>query len=279
MTLWTFLQCKHKVCVCCQSKHPVCCWLSRLCDALTGYWWSQRRREAIIRAQTDPSEPLAELLAAGVGGPWSRCLSAGFTLLTNRKDTQNSHLHASGEVQRRREFDLFSLLWSRFSFPRSERCASHRSASPSDAGSAASDLGLIRVLPSDQFRVSVNTFGWFQKNKKQKHGSVLDCLSTKGIMIFSDMSTGTNSPKVHPPNGTRFYTFQASELCDFRPFYTVCGFSFFFQCLSVLYCFEKGCCVAFIVWYLCVRLSAELSFGCFLPACVDWPLQTPIAQS
>ncbi|KAM4569597.1 liprin-alpha-2 isoform 4-T4 [Odontesthes bonariensis] len=27
-------------------------------------------------------------------------------------------------------------------------------------------------------------------------------------MIFSDMSTGTNSPKVHPPNGTRFYTFQ-----------------------------------------------------------------------
>ncbi|XP_060929481.1 liprin-alpha-2 isoform X6 [Limanda limanda] len=27
-------------------------------------------------------------------------------------------------------------------------------------------------------------------------------------MIFSDMSAGTNSPKVHPPNGTRFYTFQ-----------------------------------------------------------------------
>ncbi|XP_075967690.1 liprin-alpha-2 isoform X3 [Anarhichas minor] len=27
-------------------------------------------------------------------------------------------------------------------------------------------------------------------------------------MIFADMSTGTNSPKVHPPNGTRFYTFQ-----------------------------------------------------------------------
>uniref|UniRef100_A0AAQ5YIQ0 SAM domain-containing protein n=1 Tax=Amphiprion ocellaris TaxID=80972 RepID=A0AAQ5YIQ0_AMPOC len=27
-------------------------------------------------------------------------------------------------------------------------------------------------------------------------------------MIFSDMSTGNNSPKVHPPNGTRFYTFQ-----------------------------------------------------------------------
>ncbi|CAB1430358.1 unnamed protein product [Pleuronectes platessa] len=24
------------------------------------------------------------------------------------------------------------------------------------------------------------------------------------------MSAGTNSPKVHPPNGTRFYTFQAS---------------------------------------------------------------------
>lgn len=24
------------------------------------------------------------------------------------------------------------------------------------------------------------------------------------------MSTGTNSPKVHPPNGTRYYTFQAS---------------------------------------------------------------------
>ncbi|XP_015208319.1 liprin-alpha-2 isoform X13 [Lepisosteus oculatus] len=27
-------------------------------------------------------------------------------------------------------------------------------------------------------------------------------------MIFSDMNTGTNSPKVHPPNGTRYYTFQ-----------------------------------------------------------------------
>ncbi|XP_014343881.1 liprin-alpha-2 isoform X2 [Latimeria chalumnae] len=27
-------------------------------------------------------------------------------------------------------------------------------------------------------------------------------------MIFSDMNTGSNSPKVHPPNGTRFYTFQ-----------------------------------------------------------------------
>ncbi|XP_024143957.1 liprin-alpha-2 isoform X15 [Oryzias melastigma] len=27
-------------------------------------------------------------------------------------------------------------------------------------------------------------------------------------MIFSDMSAGSNSPKVHPPNGTRFYTFQ-----------------------------------------------------------------------
>ncbi|KAI1882032.1 hypothetical protein AGOR_G00246520 [Albula goreensis] len=27
-------------------------------------------------------------------------------------------------------------------------------------------------------------------------------------MIFSDMSTGTSSPKVHPPNGTRYYTFQ-----------------------------------------------------------------------
>ncbi|XP_058883565.1 liprin-alpha-2 isoform X12 [Acipenser ruthenus] len=27
-------------------------------------------------------------------------------------------------------------------------------------------------------------------------------------MIFSDMNTRTNSPKVHPPNGTRFYTFQ-----------------------------------------------------------------------
>ncbi|XP_061107576.1 liprin-alpha-2 isoform X6 [Conger conger] len=27
-------------------------------------------------------------------------------------------------------------------------------------------------------------------------------------MIFSDMNTGANSPKVHPPNGTRYYTFQ-----------------------------------------------------------------------
>lgn len=45
-----------------------------------------------------------------------------------------------------------------------------------------------------------------------KKGSALDCLPIKGIMIFSDMSTGTNSPKVHPPNGTRFYTFQASYL-------------------------------------------------------------------
>ncbi|GAA6071415.1 liprin-alpha-2 isoform X4 [Tachysurus ichikawai] len=27
-------------------------------------------------------------------------------------------------------------------------------------------------------------------------------------MIFADMSAGTSSPKMHPPNGTRFYTFQ-----------------------------------------------------------------------
>ncbi|XP_049617519.1 liprin-alpha-2 isoform X3 [Syngnathus scovelli] len=27
-------------------------------------------------------------------------------------------------------------------------------------------------------------------------------------MIFSELSAGTNSPKAHPPNGTRFYTFQ-----------------------------------------------------------------------
>ncbi|KAJ8007093.1 hypothetical protein DPEC_G00113990 [Dallia pectoralis] len=33
--------------------------------------------------------------------------------------------------------------------------------------------------------------------------------TTTGSMIFSDMSAGTNSQKVHPPNGTRYYTFQA----------------------------------------------------------------------
>lgn len=38
--------------------------------------------------------------------------------------------------------------------------------------------------------------------------SLLLCIG--GNMIFSDMNTGTNSPKVHPPNGTRFYTYQAS---------------------------------------------------------------------
>ncbi|XP_076845888.1 liprin-alpha-2 isoform X10 [Brachyhypopomus gauderio] len=27
-------------------------------------------------------------------------------------------------------------------------------------------------------------------------------------MIFADVNTGTNSPKLHPPNGTRFYTYQ-----------------------------------------------------------------------
>lgn len=31
-------------------------------------------------------------------------------------------------------------------------------------------------------------------------------------MIFLDMNTVSASPKVHPPNGTRFYTFQVSEL-------------------------------------------------------------------
>ncbi|XP_056654552.1 liprin-alpha-2 isoform X17 [Monodelphis domestica] len=33
-------------------------------------------------------------------------------------------------------------------------------------------------------------------------------LSVRSEMIFSDMNTVPGSPKVHPPNGTRFYTFQ-----------------------------------------------------------------------
>uniref|UniRef100_A0A8B9LDL1 PTPRF interacting protein alpha 2 n=1 Tax=Astyanax mexicanus TaxID=7994 RepID=A0A8B9LDL1_ASTMX len=31
-------------------------------------------------------------------------------------------------------------------------------------------------------------------------------------MIFADMSTGSSSPKMHPPNGTRFYTYQIVRL-------------------------------------------------------------------
>lgn len=54
--------------------------------------------------------------------------------------------------------------------------------------------------------------GLFFGQRAHTKAPTLDCLPSKGIMIFSDMSTGTNSPKVHPPNGTRFYTFQASSL-------------------------------------------------------------------
>lgn len=40
----------------------------------------------------------------------------------------------------------------------------------------------------------------------------MDCIVTSE-MIFSDMNTVSASPKVHPPNGTRYYTFQ---VCRFN---------------------------------------------------------------
>lgn len=115
-------------------------------------------------------------------------------------------------------YRVFCLFFKIFS----GSCAFHRSAPPSDAEGAASGQRLIRVLASDRGRVPVKhtTSVWL----KTHTGSVLDCLPIKGIMIFSDMSTGTNSPKVHPPNGTRFYTFQASERCEHPgPHLTVCA--------------------------------------------------------
>ncbi|XP_078233092.1 liprin-alpha-2 isoform X9 [Pogona vitticeps] len=53
------------------------------------------------------------------------------------------------------------------------------------------DLSVSRVLCSASFCSSL----W-----------IVLCLQAE--MIFSDMSTVSGSPKVHPPNGTRFYTFQ-----------------------------------------------------------------------
>lgn len=166
----------------------------------------RRRREALIRAQTDPSEPEAELPAAGVGGSWSRCLSPGFCLSASRYDTRSSPVHPRRELRRKaaefRWFHFTSLFFFLLFF-------FNRSAPRSDAGGAAPRPGLIRLIRPTPPRI---LFPACTLRFQQKNGPVLDCLSVKGIMIFSDMSTGTNSPKVHPPNGTRFYTFQASEL-------------------------------------------------------------------
>lgn len=166
------------------------------------------------RAHTDPSEPLPELPAAGVETSWGRCLSAEFSLQGHHyKDTQNSHLRARRDTERRPESCLVCFHGCCFFLFFSLGALRTSSSPPSDAGSAASGQGQIRVLASGRFRVSVKhtTLRLADKNNKEKKpGSAVDCLPIKGIMIFSDMSTGTNSPKVHPPNGTRFYTFQAS---------------------------------------------------------------------
>lgn len=165
-------------------------------------------------------------------------------------------------MQRRQEsWFVFPLLWSRF-FLLSPgalrispecftiRCRERRLGSGAD--------------PSPRFGsfllVFVNTL---HLADKKTHGSVLDCLSIKGIMIFSDMSTGTNSPKVHPPNGTRFYTFQASEVKGFSPSY-VCGSFFFFVSISALLFWKKEGAV-----WLCIRAQDCLQSLRFLPACVD----------
>lgn len=100
----------------------------------------------------------------------------------------------------------------------------------------------------------------------------MDCLPIKGIMIFSDMSTGTNSPKVHPPNGTRFYTFQASWLLVFSPpfacfvywnisclFLSICVDSIFFPCFE--------CLVAFIMVNCRLIFCGTVDVGCFLSVC------------
>lgn len=83
----------------------------------------------------------------------------------------------------------------------------------------------------------------------QERGEVLDGLRIKGIMIFSDMSAGTNSPKVHPPNGTRFYTIQASG----RP-----PPAFLSLCASLSKCVVAG-----------------TLLPCFVPCAVTGPLLSP----
>lgn len=91
----------------------------------------------------------------------------------------------------------------------------HRSSPAAEAGGAASGQRLIRALAAGLLLFffllllvgNTNTF-WADCIIITL---AVDCFPAKGIMIFSDMSTGTNSPKVHPPNGTRFYTFQASS--------------------------------------------------------------------
>lgn len=175
------------------------------CDALTDYCWSQRRREAVIRAQSDPSEPPAELLAAGVERLWS-CrgllsvqIAKGYRLIyrmrvgTCKKTSEESWL-------------VFTLIVPVVLLPGALRVVPERSTfwcRERRAGSGADPR-----LASDRFTVSVTHMSLVKYFLIKE--SAVDCLPIKGIMIFSDMSTGTNSPKVHPPNGTRFYTFQAS---------------------------------------------------------------------
>ncbi|XP_058480441.1 liprin-alpha-2 isoform X4 [Solea solea] len=129
--------------------------------------------------------------------PWSRCLSAAFTLQEKRRKVTSSvyHLREGGDARGRRlhRVVLFSLYLSRYFCLVSLPCF-HRSPPDSHAGRAASGHGLI---PSPRLG---SVFLW-----RTDFGFVYQ---TTEIMIFSDMSTGTNSPKVHPPNGTRFYTFQ-----------------------------------------------------------------------
>lgn len=55
-------------------------------------------------------------------------------------------------------------------------------------------------------------------------------------MIFSDMSTVSGSPKVHPPNGTRYYTFQVGmfDVVGFRDIVVVVVVLFLFVILKYM---------------------------------------------
>ncbi len=208
----TFLQCKNRanVRLRCQSRRPACCWLGWAARWCSDWLLVKPEEEGGDNPRTDGPHP----------SRWQSCLQRASgdhgaavppRVLLPRRTRRIVVCVRAGTRRADRRVALFPLLSARFSFP-SGRCASFRSSPPSDAGSAASDQGLIRVLASDRVSFCEAHHVWLinKKKKKKNNEPALDCLPIKGIMIFSDMSTGTNSPKVHPPNGTRFYTFQAS---------------------------------------------------------------------
>lgn len=134
----------------------MCC-----CDALTDYWWRQRRGEAIIRAQTESCAPPAELLAAGVGRAWSR-----WVLLSVQIARSTLRLSTLGPPREARRAALLSLS-SRLLLSSERRCASLRSAS-SDVGSSESGQQLITVVASDRFESFSEAFRLIKKKKEKK---------------------------------------------------------------------------------------------------------------